>query len=256
MSTIKTSIGLGDCVRIENTWNTCWAIGTIAVVRKIRVKKNGDYMLTCETGIVEYGQPTVQEIPLEDVEKYQPNVVRKSEEAPPCDAEEQQQSEWPEFNAGDEVFIMADKQSIAYPLALASYAMTYILPGDRFTIWEKGKYSHTYWVEKISRDKNHRHKFQAHASQLKLRALLPSPPATTPPKETNTMSLKITTSHKVNGIETKDLNPEQTAAMIIESSERIAGLEKVEPKTKAITKLISTLQSELDVFVAHMNGLE
>lgn len=72
---------------------------------------------------------------------------------------------------------------------------------------------------------------------------------------TETMSLKITTSHKVNGVETSALTAELQAEMIAAQQKRIDALEKVEAKTKQIKAAIKELREELSAFVAHLDSL-
>ena len=74
-------------------------------------------------------------------------------------------------------------------------------------------------------------------------------------KEIPTMSLKITTSNKVNGIETNAMTASQQAELIAVQQNRIEILEKVEPKTKKITASIKELKNELAAFVAHLDSL-
>ena len=69
------------------------------------------------------------------------------------------------------------------------------------------------------------------------------------------MSLKITTSNKVNGVETSTMTATQQAEMIAAQQNRIEILEKVQPKTKKITASIKELKDELAAFIAHLDSL-
>lgn len=80
-------------------------------------------------------------------------------------------------------------------------------------------------------------------------------PHTNQPKRVTTMSLKITTSHKVNSQETKDMSASQQAELIEQQQKRIESLEKVKPSTKKIAASIKELKEELAAFVAHMDSL-
>jgi len=74
-------------------------------------------------------------------------------------------------------------------------------------------------------------------------------------KETATMNLKITTSHTVQGKETKELSASTQASLIKEQQNKIKALEDVEPKTKKITASLKELREELATFVAHLDSL-
>lgn len=74
-------------------------------------------------------------------------------------------------------------------------------------------------------------------------------------KETPNMSLKITTSHTVQGKETKELSASTQASLIKEQQNKIKALEDVEPKTKKITASLKELREELATFVAHLDSL-
>ena len=64
------------------------------------------------------------------------------------------------------------------------------------------------------------------------------------------MNLKITTTHTVNGTETKNLTAEQVASLITTATDKIESLSKVKVQTKSIEKLIKDLHLELDTFVS------
>lgn len=74
-------------------------------------------------------------------------------------------------------------------------------------------------------------------------------------KETPNMSLKITTSHTVQGKETKELSASTQASLIKEQQNKIKALQDVEPKTKKITASLKELREELATFVAHLDSL-
>jgi hypothetical protein len=77
-----------------------------------------------------------------------------------------------------------------------------------------------------------------------------------PTSQEKEMSLKITTTHVVNGQETKNLSPETVAHLITTATDKIEKLSKVKVQTKSIEKLIKDLHQELDTFVKHMDSLE
>lgn len=76
-----------------------------------------------------------------------------------------------------------------------------------------------------------------------------------PPKELP-MSLKITTSYTVTGVETKKLTVEATAELIRVQQQTIKALKDVSPQTNAMEKRIAVLEDELTAFVNHMDSLD
>lgn len=72
----------------------------------------------------------------------------------------------------------------------------------------------------------------------------------------NNASAKITTSFKVNGVETSSLSNAQVSEIIKEQTASIKALTDLPVRTASLDKRIATLQTELNDFIAHMDAIE